>query len=119
MMQNEKSAKLAAMAQERAREKGVSYRVALSDICAEHPGLASDALYESRGVMLRDVEKTGMAGSMAFREASGDPDGQIVKMAEDLAKSRSITFSKALAEVAREHPELVRRYREAVMHTKL
>jgi hypothetical protein len=107
MVQNKKTARLAAMAQERASEKGIGYRAGLSEICAEHPHLASEALYESRGVMLWTIEKSGMDGHMPFSPAPTQPINKwLIDLAKARAEQQKIDFGIALAQIKRENPQL-------------
>lgn len=119
MPDSEKSIRLAAMAQQRAREKNVSYATALSEIFSEHPRLAAEARYEVTGVTPRPVETRGMIGHASLSDASIEPDEELLLLARERAKGKIITFGEALAQIGRERPELARRYRESVMHKKI
>ena len=109
------SIELADLIGQRAAERGIPYRQAYEQIRGEFPDLwkrASDAVTGVR--LTRSVIARG-GRSYVIDNYESDPATTISNMAKELAASENISFRAALSEVARKHPNLVRRYHESVL----
>jgi hypothetical protein len=99
-----------AMANQRAKERGISYEVALHEVSAENPGLYKRArravigntTQYLAGSRTDDLSETGTASEILSR------------MAMARSKADGTEYAVALSEVHHENPELARRYQREI-----
>ena len=109
------STELAELIGQRAREKGIPYRQALDEIRREFPDLCERA--HSAVVGLK-IKQSGIGrGDRRFviHDYESDPAVIISNLAKEVAASENISFRAALSEVARKHPDLIRRYHKSTL----
>jgi predicted transcriptional regulator len=87
------SAELARLAKARQREKSVSYGEALTQVAQEHP------------------ELTGMGSALSSVKFAEDPNPsvELARLAQARQSEKNISYGEALAQIAKEHPELIGR----------
>jgi hypothetical protein len=98
------------MANQRAKERGISYEVALHEVSAENPGLYKRArravigntTQYLAGSRTDDLSETGTASEILSR------------MAMARSKADGTEYAVALSEVHHENPELARRYQREI-----
>ncbi len=92
-----RSGMLSNLAKERQREKSISYADALEQVAREYPDLS-----EPLSALL------GMLSSVKFAE-DPNPSVELARLAKARQSEKNISYGEALAQIAKEHPELTGR----------
>jgi phage I-like protein len=102
-----------ALIDERHKQVG-SYMRALSEVAREHPGLAS----QYRAAVLSDETPHDLLqqGAERFSDEKARPvTKEVVRLVDLRISEKKCDYATALAEVGREHRELVERYRQEIL----
>jgi len=111
--ESKKSEELRDLARARAKERTISYSVALAEIAREQPGLAEAARQES-------LKSDTVFETPREREqfTPGPMADDLCRSAKGRAEHDGVTFSEALRRVGADRPALASEYRKEVTKSK-